>query len=225
MEQQEKKQWLILAGVLSCGLLFWGSLWHFGAFRQLEPQDQEVYPELVVINEVRGPQPGDPRPKELPVLPFEIDWPASSTIDLGIWNKLSLESKELVKKSAAPVLLPSQPEIPDGASLKIVTSGRGGHYLTVSYSDIPVIINVFAAGEGGGKAPSTPSPYMPDRVRGLPAYIGETEGGWYVSWNEFGAAYYLEIRCFRVPKDPRCTSDQYLRSIVENLHYVGGKGG
>ncbi len=221
MGQHEKQKRFILIGVLSCALVLWGAIWYFGAFPQLGSQEQEVYPELVVINEVRGPQPGDPRPKPLPVLPFEIDWPASSTIDRELFSSFSEETRQMIRKSSAPVLLPSTPRAPTSTQ---ISSFVGGYVFAIDYPDIPIISRVISSGEGGGKAPSTPSPYMPDRIRGLPADIGETEGGWYANWNEFGAAYYLEIRCFRVPRDPRCRSDQYLRSIVENLHYVGGKG-
>jgi len=212
----------IIGIVIFLAVISLSSAWYLGVFRQLEPEDQNPPPAQVVqIAPGMGLQDMMAQPKPLPVKPFDIDWPASSTIDRELLNNFSEKVREGIDKSSAPVLMPSVPKKLGDVAM---SAGKGGYDAHISNDDIPIIMHVFAAGEGGGKAPSIPSPYMPDRVRGLPADIGETEGGRYVTWNEFGAAYYLEIRCFRLPKDSRCTSDAYLREIVENLHYVGGRG-
>lgn len=179
-----------------------------------------------------GESPGAPPNGELPtrvrdvpvnkaVDELRVAWPAASTIDRAVLEQLPSEARALVPTSRVPVLAPRAPGLASAAKLVVrpnftalSTNGEGEHAgLTVSVSATRV----------AHRYAGTPEAVGPARVRGdKPAFITQNEGIWSATWRENGLSYVVEVECARPAEDARCKDDAFLRSVVEDLAFVGG---
>lgn len=54
-------------------------------------------------------------------------------------------------------------------------------------------------------------------VRGVPAHTGVNEGIRSITWEDAEVAYVVEVECWNVFEDPRCTEPDFARQIAEDL--------
>lgn len=150
-----------------------------------------------------------------------VAWPERSTIDASVLAGLPAEARELVKTSRVPVLVPRAASLLAAAKLvvrpaftAVSIDGQGEHAgLNVSISATRVTHRYQGIPEARG----------PERVRGdKPAFITQNEGIWSATWRENGLSYVVEVECARPGEDARCRDDAFLRTVVEDLAFVGG---
>lgn len=55
------------------------------------------------------------------------------------------------------------------------------------------------------------------QVRGVPAYTGVEEGIRSITWENADVAYVVEVECWNVFEDPRCTEPDFVRKVAEDL--------
>jgi hypothetical protein len=148
-----------------------------------------------------------------------VAWPARASIDAAPLARLSPKARGEVEKSSIPVLVPAA--MADAAKLvvrpaftAVSITGTGEHLgLTVSVSATRV----------AHRYQNTPRAQGPERVRGdKPAFITQNERIWSATWRENGVSYVVEVECARPDEDARCESDAFLRTVVEDLAFVGG---
>ncbi len=150
-----------------------------------------------------------------------VAWPDQASVDAATLVRLPAEAQNLVPSSSVPVLLPRAEGLA-GATRLIVKpvftaasmTGTGEHLgLTVSVSATRV----------SHRYADIPPAKGPARVRGgKEAFITQNEGIWSVTWFEHGVSYVLEVECERPGDDARCADDAFIKTLVEDLTFVGG---
>ncbi len=145
-----------------------------------------------------------------------VSWPARAAVDAATFGQLPAEARAEVAKSQIPVLVPAAMAstaklVVRPAFTAVSITGTGEHLgLTVSVSATRV----------AHRYQNTP------RAKGdKPAWITQNELIWSATWRENGVSYVVEVECARPSEDPRCASDAFLRTVVEDLSFVGGSFG
>jgi len=151
-------------------------------------------------------------------------WPATSTIDHAVRERLPAETRAAVDVSPVPVLVPADPTWLARATVftargqdggpgwgYALSARRGEVTLAVQASRIATVL-VGVGHLRGNK-----------RLRGVDGFLSVNDGIRTAAWIEHGIAYSLDLEC-RDPEGPEC-SDDALREAVEGLVYVGGLGG
>lgn len=150
-----------------------------------------------------------------------VSWPDRATIDQPVLASLPAEARALVERSRVPVLVPRAAGLAAAAKLvvrpaftAVSINGQGEHAgVNVSVSATRV----------AHRYQGTPEVRGPERVRGdKPAFITQNEGIWSATWRENGLSYVVEVECARPGEDARCRDDAFLRTVVEDLAFVGG---
>lgn len=150
-----------------------------------------------------------------------VVWPERSAIDDATLGRLSQPARAKVSESLVPVMLPRAAGLVDKAKLvvkpaftAISMTGEGEHAgVTVSVSATRV----------SHRYADVPEVKGPERVRGgKPAFVTQNELIWSVTWFEHGISYVVEVECARPSEDARCADDKFVRSVVEDLTFVGG---
>jgi len=146
----------------------------------------------------------------------KISWPAAP-IDEATRGRLSKASQEAARRSPVPVLVPRANDL---ASAAIVMAEENWYAVQTRAEEIFVRISATrVAHRVEGVAPVV----GPEALRGTRGFVTQNEGIWSATWSENGASYVLDVECARA-EDARCASGAFVRSLVEDLGYVGGAG-
>lgn len=158
-----------------------------------------------------------PAPAPSPtVVDQSVSWPAIA-VDGEALAALPEPSRRAVADSKVPVLLVSSPALL--AAAKVMAKPR---WTAVSTKADGLHVSLSAT-RSAHRHPHLGPVQGPDQVRGQPAFITQNEAIWSASWMENGVAYVLEVECASLP-DPRCDDDAQLRTLLDELAYVGGEG-
>lgn len=130
---------------------------------------------------------------------------------------LPADSREVVRTSRLPLLLPRDPALLSSA---IVTSGPHFSALSVQLGGLSVSISgTDVRHDLAEEEPPLPAPHQ---VRGRPATFTVNDGIRSVSWDEANVAWIVDVECYDVEGDARCADDDYLTALTESLELVGG---
>ena len=166
------------------------------------------------------PSTGEAAPATPPPSPTVIDkpvaWP-SATIDEGTLAALSEPARAAVAASKVPVLLVARSSL-----LGAITVIAKERFTAVSTKGDGIHVSVSAT-RSAHRRSHLPKVKGETEVRGQPAFVTQNEAIWSASWIENGIAYVLELECASLP-DPRCEDDTHLRTLIDELVYVGGEG-
>lgn len=130
---------------------------------------------------------------------------------------LPAASQDVLQSSRLPILLPRDPALLASA---IVTAGPS--FTALSAQGEGFSVSIAGTDRRHEIAEETPPPDPTDQVRGQPATFTVNDGIRTVTWDEASVAWAVDVECFDVESDARCTSDDYLRSLAESLELVGG---
>jgi hypothetical protein len=145
-------------------------------------------------------------------------WPRAETIDTGARSTLPSSTAGRLQESPVPVLVPNDPRILQ-RSEAVVLSNQ--YTLTSKVDDATVSIQASPAPPAGRGERAIAAPRT--QVGNRAVFFTENEAIRVATWIENGVAYSAEIECAKAG-DPKCRDDSYLRSVVEKLVFVGGRG-
>ncbi len=147
-----------------------------------------------------------------------VSWPSRKAVNKKVLSLLPKNSIPKVSESPVPVLVPKKKNLLEQGVLIVEQN-----YYAFSSNVNGATISILATNVSHFYSlPDTDKPRYNGRIRGKPAFIGESEGIWHVSWNQYGVAYSLDIGC-GTAGDSRC-SKKHLMELGNNLAYIGGKG-
>lgn len=157
-----------------------------------------------------------------PVRAIEVQtasWPRPDALDEGTRARLPEATRARIDRVGLPVLLPRQPGLLGGTFV-----GKPLFYsqsTRVSEGELAGTQIVVSATKVAHRYASVAPVSLPHRVRGVPALISRNEGIPRVTFTENDISYAVEIVC-AAPTDARCTSDDAVRALAEDLTWVGG---
>ena len=148
-----------------------------------------------------------------------VHWPLRDKRGETLRAQLSPDLIAKIDSSYVPVLLP--PSVSDDQIVLGVDSAgyfanitSNGNSLVISATRIFFVLPELYDEQG------RPKIKPPEYVRGLSAWIGESEGVWRIAWEENGVAYQITFGC---PSDGGTECDvSHARSLAESLTFVGG---
>lgn len=145
-------------------------------------------------------------------------WPRADTIDTAARSTLPPAAAGRLQESPVPVLVPSDSRLLQRAEAVVMPNQ---YTLTAKMDDATVSIQASPAPAAGRAERTTTIPRT--QVGSRAVFFTENEAIRVATWIENGVAYSAEIECAKAD-DPKCRDDTYLRSMVEKLVFVGGKG-
>ena len=157
---------------------------------------------------------GDPIPGQLRPNLAVVDWNAAATYPRVPSSALPLSLRTTLSASPVPALVPRgeaslvHAKAMRGASWYSVYMALEGHVVSVSGNHAEVFV-----------------PGVSDRVNPRPDFdllVSRSRGVVTATFKAFGASYAVEVECERPFEDPRCTRDDYVRSLAADLAVAGG---
>ena len=125
-----------------------------------------------------------------------------------------------VAQTRLPVLIPTQTALNMGDPLFLLFPAD--HHYTASFTGSDILVEVFGTTRAHARAPD------PRAARRLRAADGDgfiivaTRYGQELSFNRYGAAYSITVECDAPEGDPRCTQEDYVRSLGRSLQIAAG---
>lgn len=124
-------------------------------------------------------------------------------------------SREAVAQARIPVLL-----LPERFAAESVVTVGPRWYAVSFHRDRDVTVSIHATDMVHGALSDEERAALPPpehQVRGVPARTGVNEGIRYVTFTEDGVAYALEVECWDVRSDPRCTAPYWALDLADEL--------
>lgn len=145
-----------------------------------------------------------------------VSWPQTKP-NQEAFAALNNASKTATRRSPIPVLVPSGQTI--ASALTVMAEA---HWYAASSRADGLTLNVSAT-EIVFHVPGVEPAVGPEDLRGTRGFVTQNEGIWSATWIENGASYVATVECEN-HDDARCASASFVRSLVADLVYVGGKG-
>jgi hypothetical protein len=143
-----------------------------------------------------------------------VDWNAAAAHPRVPSSELPATLRTTLSASPVPALVPRgkaslvHAKAMRGASWYSVYMPLEGHVVSVSGNHAEVFV-----------------PGVSDRVTPRPDFdllVSRSRGVVTATFKAFGASYAVEVECERPFEDPRCTQDDYVRSLAADLALAGG---
>jgi hypothetical protein len=190
-------------GALLCSALTLG-LTSCGGREAAPPAAQTTPPNTEAAR--AAPQPSGPQ------------WPRAAAIDPSARAALPAPAAGRLQESPVPVLVPNDARILQRSEAVVLADQ---YTLTSKVDDATVSIQASPAQPAGRGERSVATPRT--QVGSRAVFFTENEAIRVATWIENGVAYSAEVECAKAD-DPKCRDYTYLRSIVERLVFVGGRG-
>ncbi|MFP4600213.1 MAG: hypothetical protein ACLFVJ_18305 [Persicimonas sp.] len=144
----------------------------------------------------------------------EIDWKEAAAQPHLPAGLLDAQDEERLSRSPVPALVPERADLLDGAT---VTTGP--HWYAVSLDGRAHDVYV----SGTRMAFEVPSVKLPaERAEDFRITRNELIAS--LAFNAYGAAYVIEVECARPSEDARCTEDDYIVGLANDLGLVDRGG-
>lgn len=174
---------------------------------------EEISRAVARFRRARDPRP-EPTPQPKTYLP--VQWPASSTIDWELRNKLPKELVEKIDQSPVPVLVPGEVEVAKHIEFY---PEQYGYYVDTGTNDLQP--PSFLLDLSGHRLNTDPTEWPATHtIRRMPARItvSREKDTRVISWIENGILYEFEKPCGLCGKKDEAS----MLKFVSDLKYVGG---
>ena len=163
-------------------------------------------PQTVEVPEAPGAEPQEDT---------EIQWDQADRYTPISPALLNDEAARAGQDAPLPVLLPVDPDLLASA---VITVGESWYTASMRTSELTVLFKGSAAGRevpGLGTNKEGDQPSSDDHV------LTRTHGIVTLTFQEFGAAYSIDVECARPMEDSRCTADDYIIELAETAGVLG----
>jgi hypothetical protein len=143
-----------------------------------------------------------------------VDWKSAAAYRRVSAAVLPGALRSVLTEAPVPALVPRAPSV---LSRGKATRGASWYALSMPLEEHTVFITgnnaeVFVPGVSDNASPRAEFDPRITRTRGIVS----------AAFNAFGVAYVVEVECQSPFDDPRCTKDEYVRSLVDDLAIAGG---
>ena len=156
-------------------------------------------------------QPKAPTPMRVMAV---VDWKSAAAYRRVSDATLPSALRSVLTDAPVPALVPRAPSV---LSRGKATRGPSWYALSMPLEEHTVFVTgnnaeVFVPGVSDNASPRADFDPRISRTRGIVS----------AAFNAFGVAYVVEVECQSPFDDPRCTKDEYVRSLVDDLAIAGG---